>query len=331
MGKTTKDVYEQAAGGQLASGISVDRENNMIRNVVFLGAESPTHQRTYTESALREAAEAYDGLAIYVDGGRGQHEDTTHEGRSSPFSLLGKAVNVKYDSESGKVRGDVEVVPQQADFIFPIAESLPVNGPGFSPKHAVAVSYENGKEIVESVVQAYQIDLVTHPSTVRGLAESERAEFEDNSSESEESIMNRKELESKHPEIVQAIESEAREPLEERVEALEEEKAELKEAHESAKEELDELRTEKRLQEKRENIEEKISESALPDEAVTDTFIEGLMRAESEDDIDEQIEDRVELVTESTRTRIPERSSTKGGDGDLPADDATSEHAANLR
>jgi len=164
---STEQLFEVVQSKSL----NVDHENNVIRNVKILGKES-ANGRTYTGTAIREAAELYEGIGVFID----------HPPRSAPNTerrvndRVGwlEGISLKNDG----LYGDLHVLKSNpsAALICEAAERNP-RLIGLSHNAEGRTRRERGKTLVEKVTRVRSVDLVTDPATTRGLFESEEIDM----------------------------------------------------------------------------------------------------------------------------------------------------------
>ena len=149
----------------------VDEEAGVIRGVKILGRESPSHNRVYSDNALREAAKFYEGMKVNLN----------HPPRSDP------AQERSITDQFGELRASV-VKPDGVYADLHYLKSHPYASPlieaakrmphqfGMSHNASGPSRNEGGKWIVESIDKVRSVDIVGKPSTNRGLFESEEPE-----------------------------------------------------------------------------------------------------------------------------------------------------------
>lgn len=258
---------------------SVDRDQRVIRDVSLLGRTS-RNNRTYSSTAMREAAEQHNNIGVFLD-----HPTKTEErergGTRSVRDLAGRVTRATVEGD--RVKGDIQVAEgSEGDKILSLAEQMP-GVVGFSHRAKGKIRRGEDGDVVESVEAVHGADLVTDPATVSGLFE----QIEDDTQQEDEmdglAELDADTLREERPDLVEQIRES-------------EDEADLAEENQKLREELDRLRAEQAEREHRELVDDKIDESGLPDRAVTDTFRESLMEADEEDKIDALIADRRELV-----------------------------------
>jgi len=155
-----------------AVGATIDRDAGIIRRVKILGAESKNN-RTYTQKALREAANLYDGAKVRINH---PSEHNPNEERAVQ-DTWGEIRNPVLESEG--VFGDIHYVKEHRDtpHLLELAERFP-NQFGLSQNADGKVRYESGSGIVESVGIVRGVDVVDKPATTEGLFESHNTENE---------------------------------------------------------------------------------------------------------------------------------------------------------
>lgn len=158
----TYDLKEAIAGA------SIDKENNIIRNVVILTGEKTSHNKTfYTKKALNEAVTRYEGAKMYLD-----HGDSPVR---SVRDFGGTYHNLKL--EENKLKADLKLTTNEAirDIVYPLAEA---KAGGLSIRDRGRGREEDGIFLVEGFASKgpFSIDLVTEPSLNKHLFESYSSE-----------------------------------------------------------------------------------------------------------------------------------------------------------
>ncbi len=142
----------------------VDKEAGIIHGVRILGKESK-NGRTYSDSAMRDAARLYEGRKVNVDHpGEKQQERGFTEG-------IGELRNIR--TEGDAIIGDLHYAKSHRDapLVVEYAERFPKQF-GLSHHADGRVSRKGGKVMVESVEVVHSVDIVGSPATNRGLFES---------------------------------------------------------------------------------------------------------------------------------------------------------------
>lgn len=165
----------QSTGGVLAEA-RADRRQNRVNDVALLGRTS-ANNRIYTDRALRDAADLYDGVQLYLDHPT-ERELRDRDGIRSVRDLIGRAENTRVVGD--RVRGDVvllDVEPGKS-LVLALAEQAPELA-GFS--HRARGTFrvdEDGRQIVENLDHVQAVELVSEPATVGGLQEALRQKRE---------------------------------------------------------------------------------------------------------------------------------------------------------
>jgi len=151
----------------LSEGLSVDREAGVIRGVRVLGSDSKNGRR-YTDKAMGEARELYEGRRVNLDHPSPQNAATDRPVVDT-FGVL-KDCRIK----EGAVFADLHYLSSHpyAEFLLERAEKMPET---FGLSHnadGIVSPQKDGTLIVESVVEVYSVDLVGTPATNSGLFES---------------------------------------------------------------------------------------------------------------------------------------------------------------
>jgi len=187
--ETQEDAFEAIAEDR------IDREKGIIRGVKLLGVRSK-NRRDYETPGVRESGKKLlSGAAIYID-----HPPTATTPRSyrDKFGVVGSVI----EHVPGKGHfGDIHFNPKN-----PVAEQFiwdVLHAPkSFGMSINSSVKYaDNGRrnkagdQVVESIEMLRSLDVVTRPGTTDGIFEHQV----------EEEIMNLKDLQEKHPELVKEL------------------------------------------------------------------------------------------------------------------------------
>src|SRR5262245_16677311 len=150
---------------QASSGLSVDAEAGVVKNVRVLGLLSQNGRR-YLREAVAAALPLYQGRAVNTD----------HPARANEATGLARRIgwleNVRQEADGG-LRGDLHLLlsdPMSAKVLEaarrrPQLMGLSHNARGRSRR-------EDGREIVEAIEAVESVDLVADPASVSGLHES---------------------------------------------------------------------------------------------------------------------------------------------------------------
>ena len=146
--------------------IRVDQQAGVIHGVKILGRQS-RNARVYSDAALEQAAELYEGIGVNID-----HPDE----RALPeqrklWECFGHLQNVRKQQDG--VYGDLVFLRSHsmANQICEAAERMP-SQLGLSHNAEGVVSHHDGQAIVESITKIHSVDLVRNPATNNGLFES---------------------------------------------------------------------------------------------------------------------------------------------------------------
>ena len=251
-----------------------DGQPPIIRNVVLLGAESKNN-RLYTAECMRRAVSLYEGVQGYVNHASLAEKE---QGFRDVMSLAGQFTRPVFHESEMKIRADFEALPNDAagaKFVN-IARSMP-NVAGLSHNAMATARSEGGKEIIESIDSVQSVDLVSCPATTNGMFEAENAndkgatEMLDYTQVTKLGLMeSRKDL--------------ASELVQEGKNSRDAEIKELTEKNRALTESLDKHDVAENIRHKAELIGGLLTESKLPDEAVTDVFKESLNAVTGKDD-----------------------------------------------
>lgn len=296
MDEATEESFTEGyeAGFAIDEQSSVDRGDNLVRNVRLLGRSS-RNGRTYTESAVEDGVSQYPGKPIFLDHPTAR-ELRERKGNRSVSDLAGKIQSARKTQDG--VRGDIQVLEgnDAGQFLFAVAEQMP-DIVGMSHRASGKVNRQDeGPDVVESIEDVKAVELVTDPATTEGLFESvemsDEAESDENEDEETEESLQDEELDMKLDDLTEEQLRESRPDLVESIGGDDSvSKAELEK-------ENDRLKTKLAERDHQDMVEEALAEADLPDRVVTEKFRESLNRADGEDEVDDLIEDRQELVEE---------------------------------
>ena len=264
----------------------VDEEGLILKNVTLLGRVSK-NGRIYSEQAMNDAVKLYSNAPYFVNHPT-KAEMKENFGVRRVQDLAGKVVNPRRDGDM--VRGDVHLLPNvpATTQILAIAKTMPEQaGNSHRVDARVLKSKSGGPETVEGLNRVFGMELVTAPATTSGLYESE----DDPPIDEGESIMDLNELKEKHPDIYKAAVQEGKDTADDasKIAALEAERDEEKKR-------ADDLEATDKLRVKTESIQKKVDDAKLPEELVTETFLESLNNAADDATVDALIKDRQEMA-----------------------------------
>lgn len=146
----------------------VDEQSGRISDVALLGRVSK-NDRIYTEQAMKEAAQLYQGARVYLDHPT-DRELKRRDGVRSVRDLVGRIQNPRHAGD--RVRGDIDLIESpDRDRILSLAQKAPeLVGASHRARGEVCVRGD-GTQVVESLETVHAIELVTEPATVSGLNE----------------------------------------------------------------------------------------------------------------------------------------------------------------
>jgi hypothetical protein len=149
-----------------ASGMKVDRDKGVIRDVLVLGLKS-RNGRDYSPQALKKAAALYESKVVNVG-----HPPRSEPGKERTFDeRFGWLDNIRESSDG--LRGDLNYLKSdpRAEKFCEAAERNPSmfglshNAEGRTVRHG-------DKLLVEEIEQVRSVDIVSDPATTRSLFES---------------------------------------------------------------------------------------------------------------------------------------------------------------
>lgn len=291
-----------------------DGQPPFIRNVVLLGAESK-NKRNYTAECMRRAVPLYEGVQGYVN-----HPTPAErqQGFRDVMNLAGQFTRPVFHESEMKIRGDFQALPDDpagAKFLN-IARSMP-NIAGLSHNAMATARTEGGIEIIESIDSVQSVDLVSCPATTNGMFEAENA-----NDKGATKMLNYQEVTKLG--LMESRKDLASELIQEGKDSRDAEIKTLTEKNKTLTESLDKHDVAEAIRHKAELIGGLLTESKLPDEAVTDVFRESLNAVTGKDDAEIKakatalIEDRQAFI-ESVENPGGVINSTEKSDASEPA------------
>ncbi len=233
------DVLEEKEGFKAFeenAKIDIDVEQGIIRNLAIMTGDSPTRKRHYTDGAMRGAVELFEGAQAYID----HPIPSVHrerQGVRSTKDLIGWYQNIRFEngSPTGRLKGDLHLIgeSQEAKKILWLSQNKP-NLIGNSPRTRGRYYIQNGKEFIEQLVDVHSVDLVTAPSTTKGLFESANQEIK---------MENVEDLKKENKELYESVLQEGKDARNDEVKALEEKSDKLEASEKDLKEAKDKLKT----------------------------------------------------------------------------------------
>ena len=280
--------------------LRVDRAASVIRGVKLLGIES-RNGRKYLPAALSAAAGLYEGAKVNINHPKG-HPLSARDYQDR----LGAIRSVAVRGGVG-LFGDLHFNPKHAlaEQLMWDAEHAPENL-GLSHNVEARTARQGNETVVEAILKVQSVDLVADPATTRSLFESSGAgsatAFAGASGDPPQIVsaalagLTLAELRRQRPDLVELMQ----EQLDHEVRAL--------------REELDALRAQRAVGERRVAIRQLLSEFRLPDPDLADaagraivsqTFVESLLAAPSDSAMRRLVEERAALVSHAARWSEP--------------------------
>ncbi len=146
--------------------LQVDRTNRFVRNVALTGGTSKNGYR-YTEQALKNAVSLYERRPVFLD----HAADKSRPQERSTRDLVGSIVNPRW--ESGRIRGDIRVLDTDSGRTFlALADS---DAPGVGMSHVVLAERGKTDGAVARIHDVVSVDAVVFPATTTTFRESQRA------------------------------------------------------------------------------------------------------------------------------------------------------------
>ncbi len=141
----------------------VDRTNRLVRNIALTGGTSKNGYR-YTEQALKNAVSLYEQRPVFLD----HAADKSRPQERSTRDLVGSIVNPRW--ESGRIRGDIRVLDTDSGRTFlALADS---DAPGVGMSHVVLAERGKTDGAVARIHDVVSVDAVVFPATTTTFRES---------------------------------------------------------------------------------------------------------------------------------------------------------------
>ena len=285
--------------------LRVDRESGVIRGVKLLGLSSRNGRR-YRETALAEAVALYEGAKVNINHPKG-HPLSPRDYQDR----LGVVRGVQFRTGEG-LFGDLHFNPRHAlsEQLVWDAEHAPQNV-GMSHNVLARTKQQGEETVVEAITKVQSIDLVADPATTNGLYEhaNETAAHSDSTPASPSDELLATTLESLTIEQIRRV----RPGLIEDVEHIYESQiAELRQ-------QLEELSANEAASRRQARIVQLLQEHALPipsadDDSpriISEQFMQQLLQAPTERDLQLLIEERANLVRSAANWSGKTRSSAE--------------------
>ncbi len=237
--------------------LSIDESQRLVKNVALTGEQSKNGY-TYSESSLKSAVPLYDAKPVFLDHAR----DRTRPHDRSTRDLVGSITNPRYDQ--GRIRGDIHVLETDSGKTF--LKLLEMDTPGIGMSHVVKAKRSLDGTVVDEIVDVISVDAVVNPATTKTFSESTSAG--NVTAEENTPLLN----------------------FEQQIETLISEQKRLQIQNSELSSLVQKLQT-------KQQVNDLLAESRLPDGAVTNFFISQL-EATSDRKLQEQmIQDRLSLLT----------------------------------
>ncbi|MBT5019477.1 hypothetical protein OAF74_02005 [bacterium] len=245
--------------------LSVDQSKRMITQVALTGGLS-RNGYSYSNDALQNAVPLYEGKPVFLDHAtnRSRPEDR------STRDLVGSIANPTF--KNGRIYGDIKVLETESGQTF--LKLLELETPGVGMSHVVKAKRSVDGTIVEEIADVISVDAVVNPATTSTF---------------KESVNSIDEIDEQRIESIRL--------LNEQVSQLETEQQSLLSENQQLKDQLAAMLNKGR-------VHKLINQFSLPDQAVTDFFVQQL-ESTSDAAIQEQmIQDRLAIIS-ATGERTP--------------------------
>lgn len=279
--------------GELLKESNFDDENLVIRNASLLGAVS-ANGYTFTETAMKDAAKLLENGVQYLNHPQSESEDRDIS------KLVSSVKNVRFVSGESKVRGDIHFVdtPHIREEIFPRLKHFKNKVGNSIVGEGISESREDG-EFVTSLHAIESVDLVTDPATNRGLFEGIKPKKSKENKPGGKGMKVTLEELKKDKELYESLKKQLLSELEEskKIADLEEKNEFLAKENKSLKSKVDEYEVKEKLEDKKSLAAKLLSESRLPEVAITDQFKTELVEdCENETQMKAKIADRESVI-----------------------------------
>jgi len=252
-----------------------DKDKKIIEKVALISKTSKNN-RDYTDECLSGALPLFEGVKCYIN------HDKSGNTRSVK-DLVGRYRNPIY--ENGKVKADLHLLNDGGEIsqkLLAIIEQMP-DLVGNSISARGRYHREDGRDIIEELTKVNSVDIVTDPATTSSLFESiEEIKEEDNM---DLKSLTKDELKKGRNDIFEEVIKDGAESRNNEVKVLTEEIKTLKQK-------VDDYKVKESVIEKKENVQKILKESEIPEELVTEVFVESLNDAKDDAVVKKLIEDR---------------------------------------
>jgi hypothetical protein len=293
--------------------LRVDRDGGVIRGVKLLGLASRNGRR-YREEALVSAVGLYEGAKVNINHPKG-HPLSPRDYQDR----LGVVRSVQFRAGEG-LFGDLHFNPKHAlsEQLVWDAEHAPQNV-GMSHNVLARTSRSGDDTVVETITKVQSIDLVADPATTNGLYEHTECQESRNKSQEPEDAGATRAGDTRSTALDSLTLEQLREQRPDLIAELEQEYG----AHlEEARNHLDAMLMESEAARRRERIEQLLEQYDLPlpstsasgpSQLVSSQFIDTLMRTDSDERVQQLIEERAELVRSACEWRGQRRLPAPSG------------------
>lgn len=270
------------------SELRLDRHARLVQNVALAGRDSRNGYH-YTEAALRTALPLYDHKPVFLDHAR----DRSHPRDRSTRDLVGSIVNPRY--EDGRIRGDIHVLDTDSGRTF--LALIEADAPGVGMSHVVLARRSADGQSVEAIEDVVSVDAVVNPATTTTFRESSQPD----SSEADPSENAAHDLATGEDAGDAAAAPECIASSGATSEQLQAEMVRLTLERDQYRSALDRMQSEREQDVRQQRRDALLSESRLPEHALTPLFLQLLDAAPDEDARRALIRERSELLNRSAR------------------------------
>ncbi|GAB4159732.1 MAG: hypothetical protein Tsb009_37030 [Planctomycetaceae bacterium] len=174
--------------------VKIDESQRLVRNVALAGLKSKNGYR-YSEQALRDAIQLYEGKPVFLDHAHNQSRPYERSTRD----LVGSVINTRF--EAGRVRSDIKVLDTESGRTF--LALVTASNPAVGMSHVVLARRSPDQTVVESIHEVVSVDAVVFPATTTTFREQNSGESVESPIGSMESII--ESIDQQLPEHVQNI------------------------------------------------------------------------------------------------------------------------------
>lgn len=295
------------------SQVTTRADQRLVENVALAGPHSRNGYQ-YTEEALRQAVDLYNGKPVFLDHA-GAGRSPLHR---STRDLVGSIIQPRY--EAGRLRGDIRVVDTESGRTF--LALIEAQTPGVGMSHVVLAERSPDGQRVERIQQVLSVDVVVNPATTNTFQEATcTLDFSADSAGTPAAAGARAIDQQATPETAERQESGHAASLDPRwlEDQLLQEVQQLRSEQNSWRDERHRLLAELnrlRLLHEQQELQELLQSTGLPAEALDETFRSQLLTSTSQEHRQRLIHERHQLVRRLSLTPPCSSSRVQHGNAD---------------